>query len=55
MEYTMTSPLDPYIFQMLGSRLFKCGVERVAMFDIYCCISRAVDQQERRCIGRNIS
>ena len=55
MEYTMAGPLDPYIFQMLGPRLFKCGVERVAMFDIHCCISRAVHQQEGSCISGYIS
>ena len=51
----MAGTLNPNIFQMLGPLLFKGRVERVAMFDIHCCISRAVDQQERRCIGRNIS
>ncbi|SVC37193.1 uncharacterized protein METZ01_LOCUS290047, partial [marine metagenome] len=29
MEYAMAGTLDPYIFQMLGSRLFKGCVERV--------------------------
>ena len=55
MEYAMAGAFNPYIFQMLGSRLFKGRVERVAMYDIHCCISRAVDQQEGRCIGRNIA
>ena len=55
MEYAMAGAFNPYIFQMLGPRLFKGRVERVAMFDIYRCISRAMDQQKRRCISGHIS
>ena len=55
MEYAMAGAFNPYVFLMLGSSLFKGCVERVAMFDIHCCISRAVDQQEGGCIGRYIS
>ena len=55
MKHPVTGSIDPYIFQMLGSSLFKGRVERVAMFDIHCCISRAMNQQEGGCISRNIS
>ena len=51
----MAGTFNPYIFQMLGSSLFKSCVERVAMFDIYCCISRSMNQQEGGRISRNIS
>ena len=51
----MAGTFNAYIFQMLGSSLFKGFVERVAMFDIHCCVSRAVDQQEGGRISCNIS
>ena len=55
MEHPMAGLLNPNIIQLLGSHLFKGRVERVTMFDIHCCISRAMNQQEGGCISRNIS